>query len=389
MLNGNMKLLNNYIDIIDKKSIIESRYTIKQVPLCCNCTNDRIENDINEDMIFGISKETGIIQIVEYPDNNYIYCNGAHNKAIGKIWEGLFIEICKTVNQYCTGKINNICEIGGGSGKLLNILNKNLQIRQYILYEPNIDNLEVYNYKNVNIIQKYFDNDTTIDDVNLIIHSHLLEHVDNQFEFLQNISKNMLDKTLHIFAIPNMHKQFEKKYSNVLFWKHKNFITEYFVDHLLNKSNIEIIEKKYYLDHSIIYITKKSPTLKKTNLVNQYDIHDKLLNCYFEFYPKLINYFNSQLLGKKFYIFGAHIFTQILICFGLNVKNACFILDNDVSKVGKRLYGTTLHVKNPTFIKDEESPIVLLNASSYQEEIKTQLLNINKTTVIIEKKGFV
>ena len=55
--------------------------------------------------------------------------------------------------------------------------------------------------------------------------------------------------------------------------------------------------------------------------------------------------------GKKNkYIFGAHIFTQYLIEFGLNNEFIC-VLDNDVKKQGQYLYGYDLIVNSPTILK--------------------------------------
>ena len=86
---------------------------------------------------------------------------------------------------------------------------------------------------------------------------------------------------------------------------------------------------------------------------------------------------------KNIYIFGAHIFSQLRIFNGLNKKKISAILDNDFNKVENFLYGTSLKVYNPNFIKKIDQPCVILRAGSYNNEIKKQLLNINKKTVII------
>jgi len=87
---------------------------------------------------------------------------------------------------------------------------------------------------------------------------------------------------------------------------------------------------------------------------------------------------------KNTFIFGAHIFTQYLIKFGLDEKLFSNILDNDSRKIEERLYGTDLIVKSPKILKDIENPILVLKAAQYNEEIMKDILeNINPNTKFI------
>ena len=84
------------------------------------------------------------------------------------------------------------------------------------------------------------------------------------------------------------------------------------------------------------------------------------------------------------FIFGAHIFTQYLIKFGLDEGLFANILDNDHRKIGNRLYGTDLTVRSPKILKDIENPVLVLKAAQYTEEIKKDILeNINPNTKFI------
>jgi hypothetical protein len=84
---------------------------------------------------------------------------------------------------------------------------------------------------------------------------------------------------------------------------------------------------------------------------------------------------------QKLYLFGAHIFSQYLISFGLNVNLLECIIDNDVNKQGKRLYGTDLKVFSPKILSKDNDPVVILKAGVYNQEIKKNILeNINSNT---------
>ena len=85
------------------------------------------------------------------------------------------------------------------------------------------------------------------------------------------------------------------------------------------------------------------------------------------------------------YLFGAHIFSQMLIHFGLRIDKVRCILDNDPLKQGKRLYGTSFRVKSPEVLRNEDKPIVVLNAGAYSGEIKDDIVKrINSKTTFLE-----
>ena len=99
---------------------------------------------------------------------------------------------------------------------------------------------------------------------------------------------------------------------------------------------------------------------------------------------KYIQHLNSKLQSKtNVYIFGAHVFTQSLINYGLCTDNIIGILDNDTEKIGKRLYGTQLRVFHPNTIEDLSDCFIILNVGPYTEEVTNQLKSINKNTSII------
>jgi hypothetical protein len=85
--------------------------------------------------------------------------------------------------------------------------------------------------------------------------------------------------------------------------------------------------------------------------------------------------------NQKLYLFGAHVFSQYLISYGLNVKRIDCIIDNDFNKQGKRLYGTDFKVFSPKILSNDNDPVVILKAGVYNQEVKKDILeNINSNT---------
>jgi hypothetical protein len=84
-------------------------------------------------------------------------------------------------------------------------------------------------------------------------------------------------------------------------------------------------------------------------------------------------------------MFGAHVFAQYLIAFGLDTTRIVSLLDNDPKKQSKRLYGTGLLVLSPQILRDVANPFVILKAGVYNQEIKSDILNnINALTTFLE-----
>lgn len=117
-----------------------------------------------------------------------------------------------------------------------------------------------------------------------------------------------------------------------------------------------------------------------------YKNNKKLYDDYIKYHEDLIKELNQKMLEADgpIYLFGAHVFAQYLIAFGLNAGLVTSILDNDKNKHGKRLSGTNLIVSSPEVLRNIDSPMVILKAGVYNEEIKSQILrDINNGAVFI------
>jgi hypothetical protein len=102
-----------------------------------------------------------------------------------------------------------------------------------------------------------------------------------------------------------------------------------------------------------------------------------------DYHLRMVDDLNEKLKNTPdpIYLFGAHVFAQYLIAFGLDVSKVICLLDNDKGKQGKRLYGTNLTVESPEILGGIKTPVVILKAGVYNEEIKKNIINkINSNT---------
>jgi hypothetical protein len=185
-----------------------------------------------------------------------------------------------------------------------------------------------------------------------------------------------------------MEEMLKRKYTNCINFEHTVFITEPYIEYLLSKHGFRQIDKKYFQeDHSIFYAYVKDSKVQTIELPDGlYEHNKKLYLDYVDYHKKLITDLNEKMAkinkDQSIYLFGAHVFAQYLIEFGLDTSRIICLLDNDVNKQGKRLYGTNMMVESPRILKDVESPVVILKAGVYTQEISDDILsNINPTTI--------
>lgn len=190
-----------------------------------------------------------------------------------------------------------------------------------------------------------------------------------------------------VFSLPNMQKWLENKWTNCLNFEHTIFINENVIEFLLNNNNFSIIGKKYFSNHSIFIRAEINNNLIKNKLNIDYNDNKYLFLDMQNHYSNLVEKLNNIIrkTNKEIYLFGAHLFSQYLLYNGLDNKKIKNILDNNLNKQGKRLYGTNLIVQSPKILQNNTNSIVILCAGAYNEEIQRDIQeNINHKIEILK-----
>ncbi len=367
----NRNVLNNQRDLIQIKSF-------KKFPVFMGTTKKKSSSDLLSDMNFYISRKTGIVQLNPILPFNIIYKEGHNSGLVGKLWQSHHLEFAKFIRKF---NPNSILEIGGGHGILSKYYYQTKKINWTII-EPNPSPVKgcqarfIRGFFNKDIVRKIqFDT---------IVHSHVLEHVFYPKKFIFDISRSLKFGQKMFFSVPNLKEMIKRKYTNALNFEHTLYLDQYIIDYLLRLNSFKIIKKKLFQkDHSIFYAVKKIKKIQNSKFKNQYKKNLRLFNSFFNNFSKTINKLNNQIethKNKNIFLFGGHVFSQFLINSGLLNEKISYILDNDVSKQNKRLYGTNLIIKSPKIVKNKIKPLVVLKAGVYNQEIKKQILKINKST---------
>lgn len=380
-----MAIVNRPLDLIFNNNDLKLLDKFEKFPVFMGCTNENASNDLFMDMNFYISESSGIIQIDPLPSLDLIYQHSHQSGTVGSAWGEHHKSFSSFIRNY---NPSSVLEIGGGSGILSVNFKNNYENIQWSIIDPNPTPVKSCS---ANFIKTFFDNKFVPDHlVDCIVHSHVLEHVFDPDMFLRHISDLLSVGKQIFFSVPNLLEMLKKKFTNAINFEHTVFLTEPYVEYLLAKNGFKIIGKQYFLsDHSIFYAAVKE------NKQNIYQLPDNLFETnkqifleFMQYYSGLITHFNNLIndFSNPIYLFGAHVFSQFLINRGLDVSKVISILDNDVEKQGKRLYGTNLYVESPTILKNLKNPIVILKVSNYADEIKTDILqNINETAIFLEE----
>jgi hypothetical protein len=192
-----------------------------------------------------------------------------------------------------------------------------------------------------------------------------------------------------VFSLPNMEVMLQRKYTNCINFEHTLFLTEPYVEYLLAAHGFRLTARETFMDdHSIFYAAVRDPSVLPMQLpADSYTKNRKTYLDYIQHHQELIADLNQRVAryAQPVYLFGAHVFSQYLIAFGLDTRRIANLLDNDSSKQGKRMYGTNLTVRAPEQLRGLQQPAVILKAGVYNQEIKDDILhNINDSTIFLE-----
>lgn len=370
-------------DLVFGNFDLENLYDFKNFPVFMGCVSTPKSEDLFFDMNWKISKKSGMIQLNPLLPLEIVYKESHGSGTTGKMWDIHHEAFSLFINKY---SVKNVLEIGGFHGILAKKcigLNNNIN---WTIIDPNPT---ITNSEKIKVIKGFFDNKFASDVLyDSVIHSHLIEHVYDINEFIQHKASFMKNGNLLFFSLPNMSAMLERKYTNCLNFEHTMYLTEPYIEYFLTKYGFDLVDKQYFKnDHSIFYCARKTDTTSIIELdSNLYDKNKKTFLDYIDYHTKDVNFINGQTkkINHPIFLFGAHIFSQYLISFGLDTKKIVSLLDNDSTKHKKRLYGTDLFCEPPSVLKQIDTATVILRAGGYNEEIKEDIIkNINPNIIFI------
>lgn len=378
------EIISRNQDVVFGNNDLELLHEFKKFPAFAGCVDHPFTDDILEDLKIYISQKSGMIQLNPVLPTHVVYQQNNGTGSIGQSWLNHHKEFAKFISSYQPKKV---FEIAGGHGNLSKSYRDINQNIKWTIIEPNPS---IVSSVNIEVIEGFFTNASQISqDVDMIVHSHFFEHVLNPMEFVTNL-KTVKTNTKLCFSVPALRKHLEKKFSSILNFEHTYLCTEEFIEWSLQNNGFRLLDKQVYdNDHSIFYSFEKTEqSINVSYTQDCYVTYKKLFQEYLEYNLNFVEMVNQTIknTNSEVFLFGGHFISLFTIHFGLDLLKISCILDNSKIKEGKRLYGTNLMVHNPTILKDLNSPVVILRAGVFNNEIKTNILeNINPTVKFLEQ----
>jgi hypothetical protein len=308
-----------------------------------------------------VQKSNGLIQFSPYINPIDIYMT-QHSNCIGDTWKyhnKLFTDFVLTYEA------ENITEIGGGAGHVYKLyMEKNNNLKNWKVIDLNPS--EIYTLNGATIVSGLYD-PTQINSGETVISSHFVEHIYDLDKFLVELHKQ--SPKYHIFSLPNFRGFSKSNSTSTIMFEHPNYLSEDYLDYTLLKNGWKVVEKKYYKNHSIFYVTEPLENTNSSNFL-EFDNSEDIIN--------LIEFFKKRALSlrdKKFYVFGAHFTYYYLLNMGISEEQIIGVIDNDTSKQNRRMYGTNTMVYSPKDIPSGSD--IFVEMGVYNEEIIQNLKNFN------------
>jgi len=363
-------------------SLLQDKRYVRDFPIFMGTTIEPKEDDLKADMIFAECVGCGCIQMRNLIPLDILYKN-SHNHSVGKTWQIHHKQFSEFVLKHAKG---DVVELGGAHLILAHHLEQSDDINSITVYDTNITG-ETTSDK-IKTVNGLFDFDTVENQVDAVIHSHVIEHLYEPMKQVKDMAKGIKEGGMMIVSAPVIDKMMEDGFTNAMNFEHTYGLTKKLLYWILLNAGLRIVEQHDFSEHCVFVAA-----IKDGYYPYDLDITDSI-RCKNSYFTKFIQEqdaeverINTLLEGedsKQTFIFGAHIFTQFLTKNGLSEKLFSCALDNDLKKQGQRLYGTDLFVLSPKVLKCFEQPIVVLKAGQYTEEIKKDILeNINSNTRFI------
>ena len=360
--------------------VLNPIYKIEQMPINLSCV-DSSSNYRFAPLSFSQCLECNTIQLDNLIDPKILYETSHNYTSMGKVWELYFQTMTRVIESIVDKK--TVLEIGCPSGKLARKLDC---YNKWYIVEPNKNESIEFNDKIV-FIESFFNNDVIIhDNIDVIVHSHVFEHIYEPRHFLKKCHEILADGGEMVFGVPNMEYLTEQSLCLFagIFFEHTIFLNKQNISYLLKENGFELIEIIDYENHSTIYRAKKTCLTHSSPIIPIIDYQSvffDLIHRYEEFIENCNNIIQNT--KKEVYIFGASYNTQILLSIGIHCHKINGILDNCMDKHRKYLYGSSLMITSPDEIVGKDC-IVILKNGYYVSEIRDQLLELNPNVTILQ-----
>lgn len=316
--------------------------------------------------------------------NSYNYGSPSINK---QKHLGRFIEII----NFCTSKFpEKIIQFGSSDGYTLSRFKK-AGSKDVLGVEPSINAcrfaLENYGIKSIRGTAEDFDKKDYYD---LIILTHILEHIYDPLKLLKKLRNNLKDNSHVLIEVP-LWERLDKIPVGILTFEHLNYFCEITLKMLLMKSGFEIIYLTKLFDqvsYPVITVLAKPSSIDyevKSNYKENKSLLIKYLDKERNFWPKIDQKIElSHIKNNGTWIYGAGIHAAQLLSQSQILKQISIngFIDSSPTKWGKEILGYKI-IKPDSLKSIPSNSNIIISSANSENSIYDFILGIRKDLNII------
>jgi len=325
------------------------------------------------DILIAENEKTGLIYNYSFDPKLIVYDENYDNEQGYSVIFNNHLDKVANLIEASIGKLD-LVEVGCGKGFFLEmLLNRGFDV---VGIDP------AYNGKNERIIKKHFTPSVFPKKAKGIILRHVLEHIQNPYNFLCQLRDANKGSGLIYIEVPCFDWILNKKAWFDLFYEHVNYFRLNDFDRMFKR----VITKGHFFGDQYLYVVADLSSLQEPIFDQSHSI-----NCSFSFDQEL-NFENikkNKLSKKTICVWGAAskgvIFSLLLKRANLSVD---FVVDINPAKQEKFLPLTGLKVISPAqFLSENQTDtIIYIMNSNYFTEIKKITKNKFKYILIDQEK---
>jgi hypothetical protein len=351
--------------------ILTELYKLEKYPITPSSNNLDASYDEFADCIFATCNLCGCIQLQNLIDPVKLYENSHNSTDNTPTWK----EHHRLFSEFISERADRtLLEVGGNSGTLYKLLSEKI---------PNYSILDICDSpgrpSTVHFIQGNCE-DFDLTGHNHIALSHTFEHLYQPKKFVENLSKVQVQSIF--ISIPNMDHLYKSKNISILHNEHTFFVGDAEIRNLFSQHGYSCATYWEFKNHSIFYHFIYDPSVLPLTRLNSIE-RSKCIKDYLSGFETSVK---SAAIDRPCFICpGGHYGQKIFYYLQQYCNNIIGFIDNDISKQGKRVYGTTAYVNSPDILKAYmDNPIcVILYAGPYTNELKEQLTLLHDSITFI------
>lgn len=371
-----MQIIKRLECVICKSLLPTPMQVYAHTPVYMGVTTRPPVEDLFVDQKWTVCGKCGCVQLTDLLDPTILYTNSHTPGTVGKTWNKHHIEFADFVVRKHPRKI---LEIGAGTTTLAWLIQQRAGIKSYTIVDPNV----IDRGSNTRIIREMLTPSFTLDEqFDTIVHSHTMEHFYNPVAELTTLARLMTEGGQMVISVPLIVNSILDGFTNGLNFEHTYMTTVSNLYTLFGMAGLHITTMSSFSPYNVFITAVKEQ--RHISFPNESQANRLILTTYHEKLHDDVMKINDQIKNTytgSVFLFGAHVFSQVPILCGLS--RVYGILDNDVNKHDKRLYGTPYDVMDPSIIDAVANPVVIVRAGQYSKEIEEQLRTINPKVTII------